>query len=371
MIRVSIRDLGKGERHALDMVRSVGVIGGGLCGLATTCELLALAPGLRVTIYDPECRHGVARRKQGFFATASALAAGLLHPLTPKLRLAWEGEAAMAATAELMQAVGAATLSDTVVRPCRDEADAVAAREAAGSLGPRFLEWLDPSRLEGLLQSPATFGGVRLVGGCVVDVPRYLVALWASVADRVEWVEDFVSDPRALPHDVVVCCGGALAAELFSQELGGVSLSVVRSQSLTVPAPAPPVAVLRGDYICPTAEPGLFIVGATRDRIPADAKLDRSADPVDVVQARLKPAYDLVEQSFFAPPLDVAAGARLDGPRTHEGRLPFVVARSGIVLAGGLGARGLLRHAQVARLAATAALTGDDRHVPPQLKPKR
>lgn len=354
------------------MVKSVGVVGGGLCGLATTFELLALAPGLRVTIYDPECRHGVARRKDGFFATASALAAGLLHPLTPKLRLAWEGEAAMAATTELMHAVGAATLTDTIVRPCRDEADAAAAREAADSLGPRFLEWLEPASIEHVLQNPATFGGVRLVGGCVVDVPKYLVALWGAVADRVEWVDDFVSDPRALPHDVVVCCGGALAAELFSRELGGVSLSVVRSQSLKVPAAIPPVAILRGDYICPTAEPGVFIVGATRDRIPADAKLDRVADAPDVVRARLKPAYDLVEESanLFATPRDVAAGARLDGPRTHEGRLPFVVARSGVVLAGGLGARGLLRHAQVARLAATAALTGDDRHVPPQLKPK-
>lgn len=355
------------------MVTSVGVVGGGLCGLATSFYLMTLRPGLRVTVYDPACVYGVARDRDGYFATASALAAGLLHPLTPKLKLAWEADAAMAATLELMGLVGGDVIlrDKRIVRPCRDAADAELALKASSALGPNHLEWLSPESLSRLLPNNAGLGlpGVAFSSGRVVDAPAYMAKLGSKLKELgVDWVEATV-EPSELAHDVVVCCGGAAAATIFDRELGK-GFSVVRSHSLRVVAPdGPDVALLRGDYVCPTAEQNTWIVGATRDRLAIGAKVDSPPDSIESVARRLEAAAQLAGLDWAPEPITIAAGARFDGRRTQYGRLPFVLLRGNVVLAGGLGARGLLRHAQIGKLAALTAITGNDAHLPPQLKP--
>ena len=52
---------------------------------------------------------------------------------------------------------------------------------------------------------------------------------------------------------------------------------------------------------------------------------------------------------------------RLNGPRTHLGRLPFAFRHeAGLWVAGGLGARGFLRHAQLGEVVAEAVLGGGE-----------
>ncbi|KAJ8608490.1 hypothetical protein CTAYLR_005729 [Chrysophaeum taylorii] len=361
---------------------NVGVVGGGLCGLATTYHLAGLSEVARVTIYDGAARDGVAVNRSGFYETASAVAAGILHPLTPRLKLGWNAEAAMReAEALLSEAAPFATSelvrTNTLVRPCRDAEDAELARAAAAKLGPKYLEWLEPAELDrlGRCYGLETIGGVRIVGGRIVDVPAYSAALWCFLAStrasKVAWVEARVEDPRALDHDVVVCCGGAMAAAVFARE-GVARNSVVYSQSLVVESDVPlgAPALLRGDYVCPGAVSGRVIVGATRDRF-TDLETENIRARPDAVLGlvdRLFPATAIAGQDWHFSPLEAKAAARLDGPRTHFGRLPFVKVVDGLVLAGGLGARGLLRHSQVGRLAAMAAISGDDAHVPEPLR---
>ena len=63
------------------------------------------------------------------------------------------------------------------------------------------------------------------------------------------------------------------------------------------------------------------------------------------------------------------AGVRLNGPRTHLGRLPFAFRyEGGLWVAGGLGARGFLRHAQLGEVVAEAVLGGE---VPAAFCPRR
>lgn len=326
-----------------------------------------------MTVYDPACVYGVARDRDGYFATASALAAGLLHPLTPKLKLAWEADAAMAATLELMGFVGGdVVLRDKrIVRPCRDAADAKLALKASIALGPNHLEWLSPEVLSRFVPNYAGLEvpGVAFNSGRVVDTQAYMAKLGSKLRELgVDWVEATV-EPSELPHDVVVCCGGAAAATLFQRELGK-GFSVVRSHSLKVVAPdGPHVALLRGDYVCPTAEQSTWVVGATRDRYAIGAKVDSPADSIESVAQRLEAATCLAGSDWAPEPTTIAAGSRLDGRRTQYGRLPFILLRGNLVLAGGLGARGLLRHAQIGKLAALTAITGNDAHLPPQLRP--
>lgn len=366
------------------MVVSVGVVGGGLCGLATTWHLCSLPEVTRVVVYDGSSRFGVARGGgDGFYNTASSVAAGLLHPLTPRLKVAWEADSALSAANELLAAAGHEECTDLVLRPCRGHEDAESVRLAAERLGPRYLEWFDPSEFETLTRdsygSPIdNFGGVRIVGGKVVDVSKYLSELYEATKSKgtpVEWCEEKVDDLDLLKaeHDVVVCCGGAAAASMYEAH-GVESLTMTYSQSLIFsdyfdPAVVGSPALLRGDYLCP-ASSNRLVVGSTRDNF--DPATSKRTEPVSVVAERLGQAMSLAANMRETSPMlaKTTAGIRLNGPRTHHGRLPFVGVRDGLVLAGGLGSRGLLRHSQIGQIAAIAAVSGNDEHVPLPLRAK-
>lgn len=68
------------------------VVGGGFAGLATAYHLAAF--GSDVTIFDPN---------EVGTGGSSAVAAGLLHPLTARGKLIWKGEEGLAASKELIE----------------------------------------------------------------------------------------------------------------------------------------------------------------------------------------------------------------------------------------------------------------------------
>lgn len=67
------------------------VVGGGFAGLATAYHLAAY--GSDVTVFDPN---------EVGTGGASSVAAGLLHPLTPRGKVIWKGVEGLAAAKELV-----------------------------------------------------------------------------------------------------------------------------------------------------------------------------------------------------------------------------------------------------------------------------
>lgn len=82
------------------------VVGGGFAGLATAYHLAAF--GSEVTVFD---------RQEVGTGGASAVAAGLLHPLTPRGKLIWKGEEGLAAAKEMIK-VRHDVLGDKPSRMC-------------------------------------------------------------------------------------------------------------------------------------------------------------------------------------------------------------------------------------------------------------
>lgn len=72
------------------------VVGGGFAGLATAYHLASF--GSDVTVFDPN---------EVGTGGASSVAAGLLHPLTPRGKLIWKGEEGFVAAKELIEVRGA------------------------------------------------------------------------------------------------------------------------------------------------------------------------------------------------------------------------------------------------------------------------
>ena len=346
----------------------VAVVGGGLCGLATSWHLLKL--NCRVVVFDSQIHKGVPRSTNGFYATASAVAAGLLHPLTPKLKVAWAGDAAMADANSLLDDArhyGGEDLVTTnlLLRPCRDEADALKCSGAAALLGSARLRWIEPADFD---YGGNGFGGVQIVQGKVIDAARYLRALWAAceASGDATW-QNADADVSSLlaDYDRVIFCGGARGlGPLLSGRRPGLRLTRGESAELRRRSSLPeqkPWALLRGDYLAPLADKGHFILGATREGI--DAYAETAPDDVDTLLrgklAGVAASLGLNDEDFQGQAS--TAGVRFDGPRTPFGRLPFVHVDEDeprLIYAGGLGARGLLRHGQIGALAAAVAMDG-------------
>jgi len=158
--------------------------------------------------------------------------------------------------------------------------------------------------------------------------------------------------------DRVIFCGGASG---LGNKLLGDQTSLIRGQSVKLHSVQQhnSLALLRGDYLCPLAEPpATYILGATRERISTfEHSLAYGVDsPHTLLTSHLqKAAFDMAPSTDFTP-ICATAGVRLDGPKTNFGRLPVLaVPKPGLIFAGALGSRGLLRHAQVGALAAELA----------------
>ena len=213
----------RGDAAMLD----VGVVGGGLMGMATSYFLLR-SGRCRVTLYDTALR----RPTTGYNACASAVAGGLLHPLTPKLKPAWEAtEALRKADALVREAEREAHMdlitTDVVLRPAIDDDDAADLRAAAEDR-PEWLEWLEPDAFV-ITSGRADLdrGGLRYIGGRCVDPRGYLDALRKlnEATGDFSIVEEAV-DPRELDHAEAILCGGADAFRRFPELFpGGLTLT--------------------------------------------------------------------------------------------------------------------------------------------------
>lgn len=149
----------------------IAIVGAGLAGLATARSLLAHAGQhhpLRVAVYD---RGGIGG------TSASAVAAGLLHPLSPRGKLLWRGDEACRKSMLLVEEASAHAGSDPVVRqglikPARSDKQ--------GRDFPRFAsESMGWASFHQRGDAPV----LHVPAGMVVDTRSYLEGLWRSAAN--------------------------------------------------------------------------------------------------------------------------------------------------------------------------------------------
>jgi glycine/D-amino acid oxidase-like deaminating enzyme len=379
----------------------VAVIGGGLAGLATAYHLLhstyrvankrgADFTKIRVAVFDPA--------PPGTSAGASAVAAGLLHPFTPRVkRQAWQALKGMNAALTLIDAAQA--FSDTpllkapgILRLCltpkQDDDFHVAKRRF-----PRQLDLMSADELlETLPDPPPDTPGVLQNEGVVVDTPAYLRALWAAceATGRVAWSQrrvDAFEDLFAENFDAVVVCAGAATRTVSN--MASLPIMPCRGQNVRYrprhPASTrpPPFPLISGKYVIPdlfSDAPGSIIAGATFEYCdptwPTQDALDFAAGtaPPDMAAAAAQLAEPLAKLSPMLNELYVAesavAGVRALPPRSMLGSVPIAGEVKGApegkaawVLTG-LGSRGLLHHAYLGKLVARAVVAGSDTLVP-------
>lgn len=378
----------------------IAVVGAGLAGLAVTYHLLHSTrrvakkrdfdhTQIQVTVFDPA---------EPGTAGGTRVAAGLLHPFTPRVKKkAWHAKKGIPGALHLIEQAQPFAERDLirkcgVLRPALDDRAAddhvVAARRYPGEV-----ELWDADRVREMVPGLAgERGAAFLKQAVVVDTKRYARALAAACNDsgRVEWRREAVAHARDLlsGDDGKLFGAVVLTAGAAMKTIGGletIPLTPCRGQNVFLSPTSdatvtPPFPILSGKYLVPDFfdSPSQMVAGATFEYCPEGA-LEREfilsgGGPPNAHEANGRLAGPLRE---IIPGLEhywegkaAESGLRALPPRSPLGSIPLAGKLQGVPgdaemwMLGGLGSRGLLHHAYLGKLVAQAVVAGNERLVP-------
>ena len=367
----------------------IAIVGGGLAGLGTAAQVVVEA-GTKLEalhIYD------AALPGEG---GASAVAAGLLHPFTPRSKEIWQGTKGYAASLALLQKVeaiiGPVSSASGLLRLAmsQDQAGALqdAIADSSGAVAALEQRWLSNEAAQ--LRAGPAVGGVGALyaeAAITVDVPAYIRGLWALCESQTgpgvtKWCQENVESLSSLLHapaptayDAIVVCLGSRVTGLAG--LSALPLTPCRGQNLIFSNDAGLRApVISGKYLVPVNGATQLLGGATFEYDEA-AHAHRPAEASAAEEALLEPLAALYPDVSREQILGCQAGVRALPPRSHFGYVPLA-GRLGnshdtestsqrlgeCWLLGGLGSRGLIHHALLGRAMARAVLCRDDTELP-------
>ncbi|CAB9508041.1 oxidoreductase [Seminavis robusta] len=355
----------------------IAIVGGGLAGLSTAFHLLErhqeqrLFTPLAITILDKDSVGT---------GGASAVAGGLVHPLSPRGKLVYLGVEGVRATEHLVQQACQANpnTNSIVLRRTLSSGNLCQAshqlQQTAHEL-PSLCQWMTPEELfqNTAVSSSSCLGGLRLFNGCqVLHVPSYLQGVWAacqSIRDSnsallsVEWKQQDVTTDSTADYDATVWAAGAgllddsLLRHVDSKEL---PVQLVRGQSVEIRLkPATnnrQQALLSGKYVSPLPDSDLILVGATHE-FDRDQPLTREQVKQEL-QERTEHFCPHIWDDSSAVVERNTDGTRVQSQRGSRGRLPIVgqLQSSNDWIFTGLSSRGLLYHGVYGKLLAHAIL---------------
>lgn len=399
------------------------IVGAGFAGVAVTWHLLYKASqegrkGFHVDLFDA---YGIA-------AGASGAAAGLLHPYTPRGKVLWNG---IEAFEDALRLVGASELArhsneppfvwrngllrlaknpkmaKILVQNAQNDSEALhLTKSRLLSSTSREFSDLVPGLSEDFLGSvpKQNIQGLYIGKGLVLDPTRYLQALWRSCCalgekygNTAAFHQRMVTSLSELERDfggydaIIVTIGAAL--ESITETSGVVKLDLCQGYSLelestkyTYASRSPsllgsPYAAFHGEckaIVGATQNFGSSIQEATRCLGPTcnittekASTMPEVTSAIEELMTGIVPVWPKLRDWEL---VQVKSGVRALPTRTPQGSIPYAgklakVPENSAVhwFVSGLGARGLVYHAWLGRLVASAVMNDDDSILPKEL----
>lgn len=389
----------------------IAVVGGGLAGLGTAAHLASAAetPIEQLHVFD------AALPGEG---GASAVAAGLLHPFTPRGREIWNGASGFDATCALLARVealaGPCSTRSGLLRLALSEEKSSELQSATAHDDSPALEQSWISREEASALAAASVGGLGAThapAAVSIDVTKYVRGLWSLIQSDlsgadVEWRLGAIDSLEPLldaGYDAIIVAMGARIPDLAG--CANVPLTPCRGQNLVLSNTARLAKpLIAGKYVVPIDGGERLLAGATFE-YDERGKCHRPAEPAEAMSALLEPLTAIHPALATEEVVGCQAGVRALPPRSHFGYVPIAgrlgapsagtiddgneaAERAGggskrkpegaaeeskpegaaeVWLVSGLGSRGLIHHALIGRSVAHALLRRDadmiDEHV--------
>lgn len=290
------------NNNVLNMKKKVAVIGGGFGGLAITWQL-SRHPSIRsIDVYD---RYGPG------YADASSNSAGIMHCLTPKGKIIWNGIDGMNASLQLMDAVQPFSHDGLPIYNNQIQLQRLIFNQDdlnnwihASVHTPNEVELLNgdgdwngckgSDSISGVYDDKENGGrdgsvirsAIALIKGAVIVNPfRYLTAIWKSIQfnnPNTQWLTKTItsiSDLSSSYDIVVVACGPGILnlCPQLNKELRlvrGQNLFYDPSNNNSITSVDMNIGYLSGEYIIPHPNPidhsFSLLCGATHEHITND-----------------------------------------------------------------------------------------------------
>ena len=299
----------------------IAVVGAGLSGLAVTYYLLE--KGATVDLFEAK-RIG---------AGASGIASGLLHPYPGEDgKRTWMADEALAEARALFDTIGFPFIDEGILRIPRNE-------EERAHLGAALLRFPDVD------EKPE---GFFIKSGMTIDAPAYLGHLWRACEQKgamlhITRIEDFA---RLSHYDAIILCAGASSPELTS-----LPAQKIKGQLLIAKADIPRSVIGKG-YIAKSSQG--CILGSTYERAFSSEEPDRQRAEEEILP-KIAAFYPEAKSWQIETCL---AGVRLARRGHYFPIVRKLDERKWIFTA--LGSRGLLYHAFLGKMLASAVVRSDE-----------
>ncbi len=311
----------------------IAVIGAGFCGLSLALKLLE--GGAQVTIFDGS----------GIGGGASGVASGLMHPYPGETcKRSFRAEEGMAATQELLdqiqQELGYCVASyDGIIRYIQTDAQKetlLAHCETYGDLEQRDAEsfWIR--------------------SGVTIHSVLYLQALWALIEKRRGSFENVqvknVSELEGY-DSIVIAAGAGIAA---FPECALLKYQLTKGQILTAKGPKLlESSVIGKGYVAVGQEAGLYFIGSTYEREYLSEESDLELTQLSVLP-KIRTFFPEVDQLEIK---GCRAGVRVSRIGHYYPMIGQLSETCWVFT--GMGSRGLLYHAYLAKYITRAILSQD------------
>lgn len=312
-------------------IMKIAVVGAGFCGLAS-CYYLA--DKATVVLFD----------KKAIGAGASGIIAGLLHPYAgPKASLSWMGHEAFLESRSLIETVAKEHAKRGIFRP------EVAGMDFSQSKNHPEAVWWEQGAAQKMLPELLALPGLFIPNGLTVHCPGYLECLWQACQKKgVTFQQAAVCHPNELAgFDLIIFTVGASLSQL--QEVDYPPIRLIKGQSIELDWQGTlPFAVNAGVQLSQVQQ-GSIWVGATYERSYAT----EAEDPQCIEALRKKVA-------LFSPTLSTLPVKRIwtSLRATTKEKLPFLnFTPPNIYTLGGMGSKGLLYHAFMAKTLISKIIT--------------
>jgi glycine/D-amino acid oxidase-like deaminating enzyme len=342
---------------------NIAIVGAGFSGLALCWHLLQY-PHVQVTVFD---QHEIG-------SSTSGVSAGLLHPYTGvQAKRNWMAPECMAETTSLLriasQAVGTPVAEFTgILRPTKTEFQRESFLAAARCY--EDLQWWNAAMCAAKVKGLRQCEGLFIPTGVTVNSFKYLLGLWAacSVKGAKLIIQKIDALDALTKFDAVIVAAGALTEQLLGIPL---PLSLIKGQVIELSwpkgLPFAPFSIIADAYLVMCPENQSCLVGATYERNYASL-LPEPEIALHLLKTKATSLFPELADSHL---ISCKAGVRASTKGTRKPLVGPIAAHPNCWAFTGMGSKGLLYHAWLAKLCSRAILQDSPEILPKEVRINR
>ena len=359
----------------------LSIIGGGMSGLSIAMKFINNNNNnnnkLQIDIYDT---------RQPGYALASSVAAGLMHPLTPRGSLIWKGERGYEESMKLLNIIQnfigidkkLYKTNELLIRPFNNIEEYEMYKRSSLNI-PQWIQMINIDEIANFIGNHAIsdniIGGAIIKNSISINCPLYLNGMWDYISknSNSSWIsKDIVKEEfnsLCKESDIVIAACSTGIANLYDRDDNDLvlkNIKNVRGQNLFIKMTNQDKMnnIINGQYVTcrELNNEKIYLCGATHEYMREMKDLQGPVN-INIAKDMLMDGINMLHKDLKNRNIIGAnTGVRLVTSKSKHGRLPFIRKHKSFENAwfvGGFGSHGLIHHALIAEIITESILSNN------------